>query len=467
MKKTLLILASILFLIGCNGPKSLTKKGGKFSEAGLHKDAINYYIKALEKKPEYLKAQIGLKTSAQEVYNDISSRFFQAYHQGKEKEAVYTFIDLQDFVQRVNKYGADLHIQSSYFGDFENAKESYLEKRFEEANQLLAEEKFDAAKSILTEIEKLDPNFEGRDFENLKEIATLEPLHRKGNKALQQEKYRKAYHAFSKICEYNPAYKNAKFSRDEALEKAQYSIGVLKFDNLSNDPSAASIINSEMTNQILKSNDPFIQLIDRTSLSEVLNEQLLNMKGLTSSSLALQAGELVGAKALLKGTLLEIKTDTEKPSVTTGRAYKEIRTKKYDPVKKTNYYEKTYQKVNYTNTKASNAVRMSFRIQLISAETGQILMSEIIELSEQSSVDYSSYDGDYRDLVPGHWKSRNSNSAEDKIITSSGAVNSFRSQFSASRNLRSVENMKSELEKEIANKAARLVISYNPEENQQ
>lgn len=467
MKKILLalLLGPFLILWSCNGPKSLSKKGNEFSEVGLHRDAINYYIKALEKKPEYVKAKIGLKTSAQAVYNEMSSTFFQAYHKGNEKEAVYSFIELQEFVNRVNKYGGDLHIQSNYEEDFANAKERYLEKQFEAANQLIAEDKFEAAKNIFTEIERLDPDFEGRDFESLKEIATLEPLHRKGNKAIQQEKYRKAYFAFSKICEYNPAYKNARFNRDEALEKAQFSVGVLKFENLTDDPSAATIINSELTKQILKSQDPFIQLIDRTSVSEVLNEQLLSMKGLTSSSLALQAGELIGAKALLKGSVLEIKTSSEKPRTTAERAYKEIRTKKYDPVKKTNYYETTYQKVNYTRTRGTNEAKMSFKIQLISSETGQILLSEIIEVSDRSDIDYSSYKGNYRELVPGHWKSLNVASSEDKIFTSSSAVTNFRRQFNASKNLKPLEDMKSELEKEIAYTAARLILDFNPEEN--
>ena len=70
-----IILCSLLFLTlgSCETPKSLTKKGNKFAENNLYQDAIVKYMKALDKKEDFIPAKEGLRSSGQKA----SKRLFR------------------------------------------------------------------------------------------------------------------------------------------------------------------------------------------------------------------------------------------------------------------------------------------------------------------------------------------------------------------------------------------------------
>ena len=59
----------ILVLVSCDTPKSLTKKGDKFAENNLYQDASVQYMKALDKKNDFISAKEGLRSSGQKQVN--------------------------------------------------------------------------------------------------------------------------------------------------------------------------------------------------------------------------------------------------------------------------------------------------------------------------------------------------------------------------------------------------------------
>ncbi len=459
----LLSLSFCLLFLGCNGPKSLTKKGDKFSQAGIHEDAISYYEKALDKKPDHVEALIGLKNSSREVFNQYTSKFFKAYSTGDYKTAVYTYRDLDKFVARANLYKANISIPQQYQDDYKDSKTIYLKNKFEEANQLISEDKFKQADGIFKEIEKIEPNFEGEDFDALKDIALLEPPYRAGIKFINDSKYRSAYHKFNFISKHNSNYKDSKFKKDEALENAQFNVGVLKFKNYSSDRSAGEYIAAELITTVLNSNDPFTKLIDRSNTDQLINEQTINNQGMTEGNNAIATGELIGAKALLQGVVLKIEKRKKKLTSKSKQAYQSKKVKKYDSVKKKNYYVTEYDKVQYAEYSGKNEVIVTFKIQLLSSETGQIIFSEVMKESLTSSVNYSSYKGNYKKLVPGSWKSMSTTSTEDNIITKSSSVRRLQNSFKANKTLTSLSNLQDQAQKSIAHKCAKKLLAYNPE----
>ena len=451
-------------MISCNGPKSLTKKGNKFSEAGIHDQAINYYIKALEKKNSHVDAQVGLLNSGRAILNEFTSKFFQAYSSNDHKTAVYIYLDMERFVKRVSNYTTKITIAQSYKDDFQDAKKIYVESKFDEANELISEEKFNAANTIFYEIEKIEPDFEGQDFEALKEMALLEPYYRRGTKHLNNEKYRRSYAEFKFIDGKNPNYKDAKFKLSDALEKAQFTIGVLKFENLSYDKSSSEYISSQLTDNILKSGNPFVKLIDRSNMDRVVKEQMMNMNGVTNGSVVIKAGELIGAKALLVGTVLKVTKNSQSPNAKKVKAYTSYRVKKYDAKNDKNYYETRYKKTSYSQYDGYNQVTISFKYQLISAETGQILLSDIIEKSAKSEVSYATYDGNYKNLVPGTWKHLRFKSSSDNVNTKSSARRSLKNKFSANTKLTPITQIQANIQTQVAKQAASAILKFNPED---
>ncbi|MFT6747845.1 MAG: hypothetical protein ACJAZ2_002202 [Glaciecola sp.] len=462
-KKLSFLFIAFLF-IACNGPKSLTKKGNKFSEAGIHEQALNYYIKALEKKSSHVDAQVGLLNSGRAILNEYTSAFFKAYSTSDHKTAVYTYIEMETFVKRVSRFTTKITIAPSYKEDFEDSKKIYVESKFEEANDLIGEEKFNEANVIFKEIEKIDPNFEGQDFEALKEMALLEPYYRRGTKHLNNDKFRRSYTEFKFINSKNPDYKDSKFKLSDALEKGQYTIGVLKFENLSRDKSTSEYISSQLTDNIIKSGNPFVKLIDRSNMDRIVKEQMMNMNGVTNGSIAIQAGELVGAKALLIGTVLKVTKQSVAPRAKKVKAYSSYQEKKYDAENDRTYYETKYKKTSYTQYDGYNRVNISFKFQLISTETGQILLSDIIEKSANSAVSYARHNGNYKNLVPGDWKNKNSSSTSDEVSTSSSAKRSLRSKFTANTKLIPVSDIQNGLQSQISKQAAIEILKFNPED---
>ena len=63
------IISSSFFIISCDTPKSLTKKGNKFVENKLYQNANIQFMKALDKKEDFVEAREGLRSSGQKEIN--------------------------------------------------------------------------------------------------------------------------------------------------------------------------------------------------------------------------------------------------------------------------------------------------------------------------------------------------------------------------------------------------------------
>ena len=464
---TFLLILCLSITYACTGPKSLTKKGNKLSQAGIHEEAIEYYFEALDKKKDHIDAQIGLKNSGTYILNQYENKFFKAYSTNDIKTAVYTYLEMQKFVNRANAYQARLSIQSTYEQDYINAKNDYLKLRFIEANHLIGKEKFNDALCIFEEIETIDPDFKGKDFETLKEMSKLEPHYRKGTLEFNNNQFRLAYYEYLEVFNQNPKYKDIKFKLEDALNNAQFNIGVLHFENLSNESGLAEFISGAISNTIVNSKNPFIKLIDRTKTALLSNEQFMKLKGFTENNSGTKAGELIGAKVFLSGKVLSFSKNSIPPRSQIIKAYESYSVTKYDAVNKRNYQETQYKKVKYKEYYSSNEVYISFEIQLISAETGQILMSEIINKQSKSEVNYATYTGNYNNLVPGNWIYEILDSPSDRINKNNSAKNELRSKFTSDKTPTSLSVLKSEAQQNIADIAAEKIINYNPEEKNQ
>lgn len=196
--KYLVLSLLLVVLVACNASKAFTKRGDKLAEAGIHKEAVEQYIHALNRDRSNVDAQIGLRKSGGEVMSKFQSKFFKEYNSSDYGAAVYTYMELEKFQKRTDSYHAELTIPNHVTGDYKIAKKKYLEEEFEKANQLMSEEQFEAAEAVFHEIQKIEPTYKGGDLEKLKEIAQLEPPYRRGNEFLDLGKNRSAYYEFKK-----------------------------------------------------------------------------------------------------------------------------------------------------------------------------------------------------------------------------------------------------------------------------
>tara|TARA_B110000211_G_C14068297_1_gene548718 strand:- start:778 stop:2175 length:1398 start_codon:yes stop_codon:yes gene_type:complete len=465
MKKILLLIPLLLILVitGCNGPKKLTKKGNALSEAGIHKEAVEFYMKALYKDRAHVAAIQGLRKSGDAVLNSFQSDFFRAYSNSEYKRAVYIYRDMEKYQTRLNKMNAELRIPQHYQDDYKDAKSKYLEQRFEEANEMMARENFTGAETIFKEITVLEPNYGGEDLNNLMEISKLEPPYRDGNNQLDLNKNRSAYYAFQKVVKVNPNYKDAKLKMEEALELAQYTIAVLQFKNFSYERGAEAKISSIMMDNLIRNKGPFLKVIDRSNMDKIINEQYLAMNGWMSGNGAIKTGEILGAKGILSGKIISVTKSSQAARSKIVKGYKKRTVKSYNKSTQKTTSKTVYDKVSFKNYKGHNSVKILFQFMLVSSETGEVLLSEVVEKKIVSEVNYNIYGGNYRNLVPGEWKYTWKKTTGDRIDHSRTGRNNLRAKFKSSKTLRAISSITSEAYSTVGKTAAKKVYQFNPE----
>ncbi len=451
----------MLIIFGCNGSKSLTKKGSKLSEAGMYKEASEYFMRALSARPDYVDAQVGLKFSGQKAIDAQESAFFQAYTGGDKKTAVYTYLDMKNFRDRVLAMKVEVSYPAQYEDDFQQVKGEYLDERFAQANTLLGNEDFGSAEVIFNEIIQIQPDY--KDVESLKKYAHIEPIYRKGVEAMKREKNRQAYYSFQSVVQQQEDYKDAKSLMQQALQEAQYTVALLPFENVSYERGASDNISAKVLNDVLQNKGPFLKVIDRQNLDFLLKEQKLAMIGVVDENTAANAGNIIGAKAVLIGKVLEVKV-SESPVISQRiKGYESYLIRKLNTQTGQYYNETAYKKVIYTDYSGSRQVSCSFQYKLISAETGEILLSNIVSHTESSNVHYAYYDGDYNLLCPGTWQSQTQSSTGDVIHNGFFEKQQLAALFKASKVLASKDALLSTIYDKIGSTAARAVYSYNPE----
>ena len=108
----------LFFLNSCETPKHLTKKGDKYSNQELYIDACSQYIKALNKKRNFLKAKEGLQFAGNKQIDIYLDNFFKNKSFGKKREAIYLYRKAVLLNQKLKNYAIDIYIPQNYTLDY-------------------------------------------------------------------------------------------------------------------------------------------------------------------------------------------------------------------------------------------------------------------------------------------------------------------------------------------------------------
>ena len=240
-----------------------------------------------------------MKTSGQRVVNHYLDEFFKSKNFQKVKEAVYLYRSAILFQKKVEKYKIHIEIPSHYTRDYNMLLDRYLDDIYTKALNLLSEEKFNEAELLFKEVSLLKPSY--RDVDDLQNVATFEPKYRSAVSFLEIEKFRAAYYEFNKIPD---SYKDTKALQKIALEAGLLTIGLMSFENATNQKGGEASVSAHISDKMIKLNNPFIKLVDRTHTQTLINEQIMGLSGQTTDNTAVNAGELIGVKAILTGKLI-------------------------------------------------------------------------------------------------------------------------------------------------------------------
>lgn len=387
-----------IFLMACHGSKYFTKMAVKQETAGLTTEAANSYYNALLKKRTNIDAQIGMKKNGQLLLNQMLGEFAREKSFGSNQKAVYAYHKARDYKSKIQGVGITLDIAEFYVQDYENVKAAYLTELYEAGTTLLEQEKFAEAETKFSEIRTLEPNY--KDSKDLADIAYMEPLYSAAVRAMDIKHYREAYDGFNKVMARKVDYKDAKAKSKECIEKGTYTIALLPFENATNSTGLDAKVSAYTLEALTSINDPFLRIVDREHIQAILQEQKLQLSGVVDDATAVSVGQLVGAQAILTGTVLNYNTKNGQLRSATREAYEAYKVKKLNEQDGKYYYETRYKPVNYVEYSNSNSVSISFQYKMINLQTGELIKTEIIEKSVIDQVTFGKYEGNANELYP-------------------------------------------------------------------
>lgn len=456
-----ILLLSVL-VAACTGSKKMAKQAVKLEEAGLVEEAADFFYRSVTRNDNNIDAKVGLKRTGQIVLDNLLSEFFKANAAEDYRTATYKYIEAKDFYDKINGVGINLEFPNFYQSDFEEAKAKYLDELYYRAEDAMDYENFSLVEELTREILDLDPNY--KDVESLNRRAVAEPKYREANQLMGAKKYRTAYYLFEDIIEEFDHYKDSHELMKYCREKAIYTVAFLSFDNETGKNGFEDAISAKLIQYILENRDPFIKVIDRENTAVILEEQHLALSGMVDESTAANAGNLVGAKAVLTGKLITMRVNQSGLKANRQKGYHAYSVQEKDPATGKTYSVTRYEKVYYNEYTEKNTVTIAFQYRLISSETGEVLLSDLITLTLSDDVHYARYEGDSRFLYPGTWRFENRKHPDDKVFTSSSARRQLRSLFSARSEVNSIEQIASELVDRISAQTGAQILSFNPEE---
>ncbi|WKZ67621.1 MAG: CsgG/HfaB family protein [Flavobacteriales bacterium] len=429
------LLATASVLAGCTGSKSYAKKGEKLDVAGLYAEAAGMFEEAARRSTKNVEAKIGLKKNGQLLLNDKLSAFFKSMAMGTAKgDAVNAYLDAKAYQDRIGRLGVVLEIPDHYKVDFERVKDEYLVELYNEGQALMAKEDYKAAEQVFARIARLEPNY--KDASSLQSIAYLEPLYRSGKADLAAGAFRKAYAALDQVVKRDAGYKDAAALRQECVTKGQYTIAVLPFSSAIKRADISARLQGNAITALTEARDPFLKVVDRENLERILEEQRLGLSGVVDEQTAVRVGNLMGAQAVLIGTVTDYREEAGNLRQSTRNGFEAYRVEMVNKETGEKYLETRYRPARYTEFYQENKVFLSVNYRLVSMETGEVLVSKTLDKQADDHMYYANYDGNREALLPA---------LNGAVDPNDRARRELRTLLNAPRTIKSTATMGSEL----------------------
>jgi len=446
MRQSLFIpLLSLLVLTACSGPKALTKRGVELQDAGMNRQAAEMYYQALRRKPSYIEAMVGLRTTGQGFIDTQVGEFQRASMDGRRADALELYDEMVAYQSRIAAVNVDLLIPESLKSDYENHLDEHLIELDEEGHAQLEAEDFEGAAETFQEIIRLDADY--KDAKSLLIIAQAEPFYRQGQERLADDAFRAAYDAFSKALKFDPEYKEAIPLRSQALEEGRFNVAITDFEARNRDRDVALELRSGVQQLLLQTDDAFIGVVDRTQRDEIIAEQQLSISGISDEQV--EVGGLAGARAMLTGSILMYSIETGDLMTATRPGFRKYFREVPDEDGKTKKVA-AYAPVQYLLHSQKREVVVKFELKLISTETSEVLFSKVDEVRSSDQVEFATSQVEAGTLYPAR---------------SNGEVNqSGKSQMTrllnGRRELMSATSMRNQILEEAARRGTRQVETF-------
>ncbi len=395
--KPLYFVIFLVFFSACSRYQTIMKEAHKLEEGGLKREAFDKYAVAYR---DYKKAdsRVGMKRTAQLMLDEKFLNARMECMRGNYTSALSQFELAYSYYFQLPDLELKLPLSANQ--DQLSCKDEYINHLYQEAEKAVLEERFDQAKSVIANLLSVDRNHQKGQYLLL--LCDIIPNYNLGKKAYDLKLYRQAYGYFLEVTKLDASYKDAMLLRDDCVEKLKVTLAVVRTVNHQLPEDVQQEITSSVKNKILAQKDPFIQLVERENLSELLDEQAKGMTGLVDENTAIKAGELTGARYIVICELVTYRHDPPRKKVIEKKGF----------LGSSASYSK---KVRYEEIHFSRSIEATFRYRIVDAESGQVFASESIPYVAEDAAVSAQFEGDTSQLYPGEWKWQLMDSREDVV----------------------------------------------------
>jgi tetratricopeptide (TPR) repeat protein len=353
-----------LIMLACSPSRKLMKEAETLENGGLSGEALNRYSQVYSEY-RHTDALVGMKRVAQKVFDGKLQNAQMQTMAGNYDDALAAYDDAIAFRSTY----AHLELKSVRAPEEmrRDCRNLYIDALYQTAEDYVKNEDYDAAHILIQKIFRLDRN--NKKAEYLDAMCEILPNYKAGIKAEEKELWREAYIYFNEVVRVDPGFSDATKRREEALKKGTFSLVYKITDNRFVENRHENALAAHIKGVLLKSDNPFIELLEREDLEVILQEQQETMSPQFEDGTGANAGKLKRASFVLSGELVNVTYDDTPEQISKcdcGAVYR--------------IYSDKVDCYAYSSSATINA---TFKFKLMDAETGKLYQSEVVKFSKE------------------------------------------------------------------------------------
>lgn len=363
----------LVFLLACSPSKKILNEAQTLEEGGLNNEAMARYSQVYA---EYSSADalVGMKRVAQRVYDAKLQQAQMMCMAGNYDGALRVYDEAIDFLWT----NSLLELKTMWSPEElrRECRNQYIDELYKQADGHVKSEDYDSAHQLIQQIFRLDRN--NKKAEYLDAMCEILPNFQAGIVAEEKGLWRDAYVYFNDVCRVDPGFSDASKRRDEALKKGTFSVVYKITDNRFVSDQHEAALATRIKGELLKSDNPFIEVLERDDLDVIYQEQQETMNPQFEDATGADIGKLKRARFVLSGELVNVVYDDSPEKVAKcdcGATYR--------------IYSDKVDCYSYTSAASLNA---TFKFKLMDAETGKLYQAEVIQFNKEDIGKRYSYD---------------------------------------------------------------------------
>ncbi|MEY2962822.1 MAG: hypothetical protein RL754_83 [Bacteroidota bacterium] len=423
------------------------------------KQAVTEYKFALDRRPDKAKYVIAMQNKGtallEQLYTEYRLTGAMENVRLADSLVVYKYEEARNWTEYLRPYMDVSPYETMYKRDYERQLTSFLDHNYGKGKSFILRRDFGRAEKYLRVIAHFDPDY--RDVQSLLEFAEVEPVYSEALNIFEQRKYRATYAMLEPLHQKYPNQLEVKQLMDKAVERGQVRVGIIHGGNqASQSTSMATALSATIIRNLQKKKDPFLTLLDRSSIEVMEVEQRAIIEGRTNERAVNE--ELLAADIYFKLELGDFYENEGRKTSERHQGYEQYTYKEKNKEGET-VTKVGYNKVYYTEYSQSTEVRYSCSVHIVDRATSEILYTDVFDFHDRQSIHYVDFSGK-GPLYPGSWKFQNTAHKSDHRNTNEGERRKLDQLRKAPRKLDSLGVLRDRAQEELASKASDALENY-------